>query len=112
MPAVSQIVFQLDHLDAGNIIEWIRVLASNVNDKDCRDKLIRICKFEAKGFNPNKNGLVMPTVIKACSALRQAELLLHLISGYVAWASHLGDGISEALAEALYTFPFSEVKQW
>lgn len=111
MPEAFALEFTLTYIQTNDIMSWIRKLIDSLEsdpDQGCRNKLIQICKREAKTSYMRRSDLVIACVIEACTALKDVQLLLEVIEGCSALRP--GSDVHHAVAQALRVFAFCDVK--
>ena len=92
-------------------MEWIRQLIDSLEhdpEQKWRNGLIQICRRKAGNLYMRRGEGLMASVIKACTALNDAQELLMAIEGCS--ASRPGSSVHLAVAQALLVFPFCDVK--
>ena len=106
-PYTYAIEFNLAHLNSEDVITWIQKLIGNLNDAN-KDILVQICRREAKAYYMKRHERLIACVIEACTALKDAQLLVEAVRGCS--ASRPGSVVHRSVAQALRVFPFVDVE--
>ena len=113
MPEAFALEFELAHSSSDFVTRWIAKLIGDLQDdpeQEYRNKLIQICRREAKALFLRRNAPLMDSVIKACIALKDVQLLFLAVRGCSRSHHRPGTSVHHAAAQALHVFPFQDVE--
>ncbi len=106
-PDAYALEFNLAHLVSEDVIKWMQGLIGNLHDGN-KDLLFQICRREAKACYVKRGERLIACVIEACTALKDADLLVEAVKGCS--TSRPGSIVHRTVAQSLRVFPFVAVK--